>query len=316
MDRCFNIYGAGGAGINILNQLLKESKSQQFIKQVVGLDTSDANPAIDGLFEIERLGDTRGSGSDKSANISRYPDFVKQVLAKHQPNSINIVVFSASGGSGSGIGPFLVRAMLERDIPVLSVVIGDTTSIKEFDNTISTLRSLNAQTKLGCPVLFAYRENQLGRTQGEVNRNVLEVINNAVMMFNLQNERIDYADVKNFFFFTNVVKADPILTQVSFCNDENVKDYKRTPVACISLFNDIDQIKAPFDNLLYRKAGLFGPETEGLINAAHALLDHGSTLNELEVMMKQQETKQAELSGKYKVQKDLSQGSDDHGMFC
>ena len=43
MDRCFNIYGAGGAGINILNQLLKESKSQQFIKQVVGLDTSDAN---------------------------------------------------------------------------------------------------------------------------------------------------------------------------------------------------------------------------------------------------------------------------------
>ena len=33
MDRCFNIYGAGGAGINILNQLLKESKSQQFIKR-------------------------------------------------------------------------------------------------------------------------------------------------------------------------------------------------------------------------------------------------------------------------------------------
>lgn len=314
--RDFNIYGLGGCGINVLNLFVQESKQSRFVNKIVGVDLSSANPVTDGVFEVERMEGTEGSGGNKATHAAKAADFVKQVLAKHQPAKLNILVYAAAGGSGAALGPYMVRAMISKGIPVLSMVIGDTTSIKEMENTVSTLRSLAAQANLlKAPVLFSYRENNNEFSQGAVNRTVVQTIDNALTMLNLANERIDYADVKNFFYFSNVTNADPILAQMSFKDESNLNTYDRIPVAALSLYNNIDEIKAPFADLLYRKAGIFGKESQGYGNALHAILDHGTTINAIEKMMEEQETKQATLAGRYQAKVDVAQGASDDGMF-
>lgn len=296
-----NVYGLGGCGITILNTLVEEGKQKRFIDQIVGVDMSGANPGIEGAFPILRLEGGEGSGGDRRANSGIAEDFMKQLLAQFPANKINIVIYGAGGGSGATMGPYLVRLLISKGIPVLSMIVGDTTSLNERKNTIGTLRSMAAQAQLlGSPILFSYRENKTGNTQGAVNRKVVQTIDNAVTMLNLENERIDYADVKNFFFFSKITDAEPILAQMSFRDNATLAEYKRTPVAALSLFSDIDSITSPFDNLLYRKAGIFGPHTEGYGESLHAILDHGSTLAELEGMIKDQETTQAGLAGKFK----------------
>lgn len=313
----FNIYAVGGTGINIINRFLKDNRNGRSVDTVVGFDTSSANPVSDGLFTVERVPGAEGSGGNKQAHTDKYPDFAKQMLAKYTPNKINIVVFSTSGGTGAALGPYIVRNLLERKIPVLAIVIGDRSSFKEHENTVGTLGSLYNQTKLGHSVLFSYLENKPTVTQGEINAQASARIDNSIMLFSLENERIDYADVFNFFFYTDIVDADPVLTQLSFLTDDDVGKYESKPVAALSLYSDADQIKSPFENLLYRKAGIYGETYHGVTHTTHAVLDHGDTLESLKEMINAKAVKADQLAGQFRNKGNLNFGGnvDDDGMM-
>lgn len=311
-----NIYAFGGTGINILNKYLGEGKNSKLIGNVVGIDTSGANPVIDGAYPLERLEGAEGSGGNKKAHADKYPDFVKQILAKHQPNKLNIVIFSTGGGTGAGAGPWAVRYMLQKKIPVMALVVGDMSTVNEQNNTVGTLGSLYNQTKLGNSVLFSYLENGPQVTQGEVNGRGVNVIDNFATMFNLENERIDYADIKNFFYYTDIVDAEPVLTQLAFLPESEIPNYRRVPVAAMSLYNNIDEIKTPFEDMLYRKAGIFGARFQGVGQAMHAVLDHGNTLESLKEMIASKENRSNEIAGKFKNKEaNLFGEASDDGMM-
>lgn len=313
----FNIYAVGGTGINIANRFLKDARNGRFVETIVGFDTSAANPVDDNLYPVERVPGAEGSGGNKKQHAEKYPDFAKQMLAKYAPNKLNIVIFSTGGGTGASLGPWIVRNLLQRKIPVLSIVVGDMSSFNEQSNTIGTLGSLYNQTKLGNSVLFSYLENKQTVTQGEINAQAAARIDNAIMMFNLTNERIDYADVKNFFFYNDIVDADPVLTQLTFLSDTDVPKYGRKAVAAISLYSNADEIKSPFENILYRKAGVYGKEFHGITSNTHAVLDHGDTLESLKEMINSKNVKSDELAGQFRSKGDIQFGSDadDDGMM-
>lgn len=312
----FNLYNFGGTGINILNKYLTEGKGRKFIETIVGVDTSDANPIIENAFPLERLEGVEGSGGNRKAHADKYADFVKQVFAKYPPNKLNIITYSLSGGTGASMGPYALRYLLQKKIPTLIIAIGDMSTVNEQNNTVDALGSMYNQCKLGVPVIFSYLENGPTVSQGEINKRAVSLIDNAIMMFNLENERIDYADVKNLFFFTDVVQADPIMSQLTFLADADVNSYTRKPVAAISLYNDIDDIKTPFENMLYRKSGLFGEAYAGVDFATHAVLDHGSTLDSLKEIIAKRELKTNELAGQFKNKEtNLFGSSDDDGMM-
>lgn len=297
----FNIYAFGGTGITVLNKYLSIGKNSRFVDQVIGVDTSEANPVEDGMYPVLRLEGAEGSGGDRTAHRPKFEDFAKQIFAKHAPSKLNILVYSLAGGTGSSIGPYALRYLLQKKIPVLVVCVGDISTLKEQENTVDTLGSMYNQSQLNkVPVVFSYLENTPEVSQGEINRRACSIIDNALMMFNLKNERIDYADLKNFFYFTDVVKADPIMTQLTFLGDADLPNYKRKPVAAISLYNDIDDIRVPFENMLYRKSGLFGTEFAGGEHSIHAVLDHGSTLESLKQIIADREEKTNELAGIFK----------------
>lgn len=315
----FNIYAVGGGGINIVNRFLKEGKHNGFVDQIVGIDTSGANPVEEGLYPLERLEGVEGSGGDKKAHGDKFPDFAKQLLAKYEPNKLNIVIFTTGGGTGAGLGPYLVRNLLQRKIPVLTLVIGDTSTVNEQNNTVTTLGSLFNQTKLGSSVLFSYLENRSDISQGQINQSAVGRLDNAIMFFNLMNERIDYADIVNFFYYNHIVDADPILTQLTFLTDNEVPKYNRKAVAAISLYAGIDDIKVPFENMLYRKAGLFGDKFAGMTTAVHAVLDHGDTIESLKEMIAEKEKKNNQLSGQFRNKDanlfETAGSADDDGMM-
>lgn len=312
----FNIYAFGGTGTNILNKYLTEGKGRKFIDQVVGIDTSEANPVEEGLFPVVRLEGAEGSGGNRKAHQPKFDDFAKQIFAKHPANKLNILIYSLAGGTGSSIGPYALRQLLQKKIPTLVICVGDISTLNEQNNTVDTLGSMYNQTKLGVPVIFSYLENGNDVSQGEINRRACSLIDNTIMMFNLKNERVDYADVKNFFFFTDVVKADPIMSQLTFLGDADIPNYKRKPVAAISLYNDIDEIRVPFENMLYRKSGIYGEEFLGGTDTVHAVLDHGSTLQSLKDFIAERDTKTNELSGQFKnTEANPFGGGDDDGMI-
>ncbi|UQT02622.1 tubulin-like protein [Serratia phage vB_SmaM-Yubaba] len=316
MSKDFNLYHFGGTGINILNRYLSEGKNSRFIDQVVALDTSEANPVVDGMYPLERLEGVEGSGGDRRAHADKYADFVKQVFAKYKPNKINILTYSLSGGTGASMGPYALRYLLQKKIPVLVICIGDKSTFNEEKNTVEALGSMYNQIKTGSPVLFNYIENSATVSQGQVNQRAVGEIDNALMMFNMENERIDYADIKNFFFFTDVTQADPIMSQVTFLAEGDIGRYDRKPVAAISLYNNIDEIRAPFENMLYRKSGLFGESFSGMSVPVHAVLDHGDTIQSLKTLIENKETKNNELAGQFRNKEvDLFGSSDDDGMM-
>lgn len=312
----FNIYAFGGTGTNILNKYLTEGKGRKFIDQIVGVDTSEANPVADGLFPVVRLEGAEGSGGNRKAHQPKFDDFAKQIFAKHPANKLNILVYSLAGGTGSSIGPYALRQLLQKKIPTLVICVGDIDTLNEQNNTVDTLGSMYNQTKLGVPVIFSYLENGPDVSQGEINRRACSIIDNAIKVFNLKNERVDYADVKNFFFFTDVVKADPIMSQLTFLGDADCPNYKRKPVAAISLYNDIDDIRVPFENMLYRKSGIYGEEYLGGGDTVHAVLDHGSTLTSLKEFIADRDSKTNELAGQFKnTESNPFGGGDDDGMM-
>lgn len=295
----FNIYAVGGAAIKVTNRYLKEGKNGKHIDLMVGFDSSDADDVTDGLYTLERLEGASGSGGNRHTHKDKWADFSRAMMAKHAPNKVNIVIFSTGGGTGASLGPWIVRRMLEKKIPVLAIVIGDSSSFNEQSNTIETLGSLYNQTKLGHPVIFSYLENRSDTTHGAVNSNACARIDNAIMMFNLENDSIDEQDIRNFFYYTDVVAADPIMSQLTFLDDDGVSEYKSKPVAAISLFSDPDKVRSPFQDMLYRKAGVFGSSFHGNHSGVHAVLDHGDTLESLKRMINDKQVKTDEMAGRF-----------------
>lgn len=296
----FNIYAVGGTAIKIANRYLEEGVNHRFLNKLVGFDSSTADKELEGAYPIERLEGANGSGGDRTAFADQWGPFSKAMVAKYPPAKVNIVVFSTGGGTGASLGPWMVRQMLLKKIPVVAIVVGDTSSLKEQENTIATLGSLYNQIKTGSPVVFSFLENTLKNTHGEVNADAVARIDNTMMIFNSENKSIDDADIKHFFYYTDVVNADPIMTQLTFLADNQLETYNRKPIAAISLFVKPDDVRAPFPDMLYRKGGVFGDSFTNIGTGVHAVLDHGDTLRGLQEMITAQQTRTDEMAVQFR----------------
>lgn len=311
----FNLYGCGGAGLTIIDEYAKNGSLSGYVNKIVGLDASNANKVTADNLNVYYLPDANGSGGFRGKNIKDYPDFIRNVLAENKPEDINIIVYSGSGGSGSGIGPLLHRHMLEKHIPAVSMVIGDSSTYQELVNSVGTIRSLYQQCKLGHPVVYMYYDNNCGRTQGEINTDVCSAIDACVVTLSTMNQRVDKSDIENLFFFNDVIPGvDPILSKLDFAAGPDIR-YDRRPVASISLYSDINDIKQEFPDLLYRKAGIFAPEFSGVYPSLHAILDHGDSLKELEEHISKLDNKRSSNAGKFKADTSLfDDNADDLGI--
>jgi hypothetical protein len=219
-----NVYAAGGAGINIISMLMKheDKPSDGFaVFKPIFLDTSASNFKRAGLDindeKVYLIEDRDGSGKKRDSNANAIAERSKEILHRFKPGDLNVIVHSASGGSGSVIGPILANQLLKKEHQTIVIAIGSTDSRIEVENTTKTLKGYEATSRtLGRPVNMVYYENSRETPRGSVDQKVQTILVLLAAIFSGQNHELDSADLFNFLNYQKVTSVDPQLTHLEF----------------------------------------------------------------------------------------------------
>lgn len=278
-------YPCGGFGLNVLAKFKREMARTENAKNanIYGIDFSTNNLPEDGCFEV--MTKQRGSGKYRGTNVDGIYEYVESFMTKYKPSEFNIVVFSTSGGSGSMLGPSVVRWLLMNNYPVVCLTLDDTTSDIENENSVKTYMTLdNIRMEVNKPIIFHDISNKPNATRFETDLDVCTALNLLSLMLDDEHGELDYEDISNFLNFSKVVKVNPLLSRITIFDQEAVKSYNgQAPVATLSMFSDKDSIKSCWFNAKYRATGVFKPETilpKGMTEF-HAILDYGDTVKEI-----------------------------------
>lgn len=209
------IYGAGGAGINRALAIAATQRGHGAAEYSgVALDTSSSNIDRDNpVIPFYQLStgltadgsEAEGSGQVRKTNYKAIAASIKEMLEKHPPSVFNVVIFSASGGSGSVIGPLMLRELNMRGLPAVAIVIGDDNSYIASTNTLKTLQSLEAiaaSTKK--PVVMSYHQNSPDVTRPMVDDDINHVLGALSILFSGNNHGMDTRDLINLIHYNNV----------------------------------------------------------------------------------------------------------------
>lgn len=221
------IWCCGGGGINIgtMVESYRADNNPAFANfKVSYIDTSDANIATTQRDEnsVYRFKSTRpnetvnGSGGIRRTNAELIIENVDDILLKHPAEDMNIVCFTASGASGSTVGPSLVSELLARGKFVIAMVIGDTQTNNRTKNTASTLKSLVAISQMRkSNVAIYYDENSESRSRDAVNLNMVSTFTSFLALFSGNNAELDNEDLYNWINYTRLVPGmEPELVRI------------------------------------------------------------------------------------------------------
>lgn len=98
------LYCAGGTGTNIGMQFVNLPTQTKGFAALVPyfIDTSRSNlkadVPTDSVYIVKGASERDGSGMKRNENYSQIRESVKDMLLKHKPLDLNVVVFSLAGG--------------------------------------------------------------------------------------------------------------------------------------------------------------------------------------------------------------------------
>jgi len=155
------IFGCGGGGINTARRALPEFKNNATYRYLDTSKRANLMPGEDAII----MGSGDGSGAVRIENA----DAVIKAIASLSDEElgladVNIVAFSASGGSGSVIGPLLIKDIAgRRKRLVIALVISSSQSRVHTNNTLKTLQSLRSITDdIGLYLPISIFDNNVG----------------------------------------------------------------------------------------------------------------------------------------------------------
>lgn len=206
------IYACGGGGINISREFDGVPVVADIAKiRVTYLDTSDSN-LVDGLGEKTFLfedpdapaaDEVDGSGKVKALNADLIEAQCPLALRKFPGQDLNILVYTASGGTGNVIAYNLHKLLLEEGKQVVAVIIGSTENERTAKNTIGTIGSLSdLAVELGKPVIFHWGLNKKGTPRAAVDKEASLMITGLCILASRRNHGLDKADLSSFFNYT------------------------------------------------------------------------------------------------------------------
>ena len=241
------LYGAGGAGTNIVgswHSMDAQRQSGTATCLVAYADTSGANltPDVEDKHTF-RLADKDGSGGVRTENHVDIGRNVPAFLQKHPPGDLNVVCFSASGGSGSVFGPLIIKELIKQGKPVVAIVIGSEESTIRRSNTMKTLKSLdNIARTMGVPIVVNYEHNTADQKRSAVNDRCAFTLASLAVLASRQNREMDMADLVNWLNYTrSVTGIEPQLSLLHVYRNPKDVDQASNPVSIASLHQSPDQ---------------------------------------------------------------------------
>lgn len=227
-----NVYGLGGTGLNICS-LLEPARG----KDVVGfakynlcyVDTSKSNMIrkklnADDIFLFE---DMDGSGKIRKENHKAISANTKAVLQKFKPTEFNIVVSSASGGSGAIISGAIVSELLKMGKEVIAIVIGTFNSVIEVENTTKTLQTYESISGLREKnVNLVYLQNSTTTNdEQQVNAQAVQLISMLLGLLSGEHEQLDTADLKTWLNHNKVTNSEPCINNILIGYGQDLKPH-------------------------------------------------------------------------------------------
>lgn len=264
------LFACGGAGINIGKKyggnLPERIGSAKLMTCYI--DTSRTNlhdvPDPENVFVLPELD---GSGKVRKENHEAISQMIPRILKDYPAGDFNIVIFSASGGTGSVCGPLLIAELLTRGENAIAVVIGSEESVITSTNTFNTLKSLDhiARTK-GIPVVMHYTNNDRGVKRSDVDKNAMFVVSSLTVLASRQNKELDSMDVANWLNFTKTTSVPAQLAQLKvYGSCEEVDKLATESFTMAALLLDEDE-QQPTHKPEYSCAGYFRPEASMVSN--------------------------------------------------
>lgn len=202
------LYGCGGGGINMayaLEALRKREQVGHALLDIAYVDASRSN-VRDNIPEdaIYLIDGVDGRGKVRSENPEIVAERVKEIIQKFKPADLNIVVSTLAGGTGSVAAPLIAKELLLREAPTVVVGIGDTSTIKDTENTLRTIQTYEHIAKTtNVPVVMQYIGNSRENTRDVVNRMVGALVVSLTALFSGENRELDSRDLFNWLRFSN-----------------------------------------------------------------------------------------------------------------
>lgn len=202
MTNRISLYAAGGTGANILLGLEDFEASIPWLadRNICYVDTSDANLRKSALpsDSMYRFPGTDGSGKKRAENYELIRRYMPEVMSRFPPSLFNVVVSSASGGSGAMIAHCITEEIIKTGGFVINVVVGTTDSEIEIENTLKTIKSLDKlASDYERPVVCHYLQNKAGIGRSEINACALNAIVKMLVLLSGELSELDTADLKN-----------------------------------------------------------------------------------------------------------------------
>lgn len=236
------VYGCGGGGINLASHFENaEVRDGQASIEVTYVDTSISN-LRNGLDRKRAalIEGVDGSGKVRRENADAISESIKKFLLDHPPGDLSVVIYTGEGGTGSVAGPLIHSELMLRDQQVISIVVGGEESALATDNTVDTLKTLDAiSQKRGKNVVFAYQHNDPTTTRSEVDAHVHTTVAALSVLASRQNDELDTRDVYNWINFSEVSRLgfDPALVRLRVFDHESAiesaKDFDAISVASL-----------------------------------------------------------------------------------
>ena len=241
-NKC-TLIGCGGMGINIVKRFLNKGDDGFANLDIYMLDTSRSNiPKEVNEDHIYLFDGLDGSGKLRSSNYATIAERSREILQKVKPSDLTILVHSASGGSGSVIGPVLVSELMKKDTMVIVVTIGSSDSRIEAENSIKTLKSYAViADKHNKPVNVIYSQNTETMNRGAVDKVIETNIILSTLFFSGDNRELDKSDLRNFLNYDRVTSYKPMLTLVDFFSGKVALGKDQSVVTAVTLIDDETQ---------------------------------------------------------------------------
>ena len=239
------IYGCGGAGVNLASHFENAAgrpAAGMAVTYPAYIDTSRANlkgvSNEDYLYLVE---DTDGAGADRRLIHEKVAPRVKEMLAKFEPMDLNVVCFSAGGGSGSVIGPLLMAELNRRNASVVGLVVGSHDSFKAVENTLNTMRSLESLAERGeAAITIRYCHNDEDTPESVVDTDLRHSIAALAILASRQNDRLDSADIRHWLRFEKSTQVRPRVAALDIVRSNDELDADGQYIAAVSLYETAD----------------------------------------------------------------------------
>lgn len=309
------IYACGGCGVNIgsrLEQYRNATDPTLAQLNVTYIDTSRSN-----LKHLEVADNNTylfpvidGSGGIRKENAKEVSVKIADILDQFDPQALNIVIHSASGGSGSVIGPSLVSALLEAKQAVVVLMVGESSTRLDAQNTMNTLKSYDAIAQMrAMPVVLSYQQNSRDNPRSKVDAEIEGTAVSLAILWSGNNRELDSKDLFNFLNFHIPTTFEPQVAHLTLIQPDVELSDKVGQVISVATLALPDQETAldPAPEVQYRgflPAG--APEriadtlpthffvTDGILDEVNSLLK--STLKQHEVQQQSRTHKEGFLT--------------------